>query len=48
MLTAAASFVTTGPVVIVCDPEGTPKQMYAAMGFRPVAMKRSYWKIVGP
>ena len=37
-----------GPVVIVCDPGDTPKQMYAAMGFRPVAMKRSYWRNVGP
>ena len=37
-----------GPVVIVCDPDGTPKQMYAAMGFRPVAMKRDYWKKVEP
>lgn len=35
-----------GPVVIVCDPSDTPKQMYAAMGFRPVAIKRSYWKDV--
>ncbi len=37
-----------GPVVIVCDPGDTPKRMYAAMGFRPVAMKRSYWKKAGP
>ena len=48
MLTAAASFATAGPVVIVCDPSDTPERMYAAMGFQPVAMKRSYWKIVGP
>ncbi len=34
----------TGPVVIVADPSDTPKQMYAAMGFRPVAIKRNYWK----
>ncbi len=33
-----------GPVVIVCDPDDTPKRMYAAMGFRPVALKRNYWK----
>jgi GNAT superfamily N-acetyltransferase len=33
-----------GPVVIVADPSDTPKQMYAAMGFRPVAVKRSYLK----
>jgi GNAT superfamily N-acetyltransferase len=35
-----------GPVVIVADPDDTPKRMYAAMGFRPVAIKRSYWKTV--
>jgi GNAT superfamily N-acetyltransferase len=33
-----------GPVVIVADPTDTPKRMYAAMGFRPVAVKRDYWK----
>ena len=33
-----------GPVVIVCDPDDTPKEMYAAMGFRPIAIKREYWK----
>ncbi len=33
-----------GPVVIVCDPDDTPKDMYAAMGFRPVAIKRAWWK----
>ncbi len=31
-----------GPVVIDCDPVETPKHMYAAMGFRPIALKRSY------
>ena len=31
-----------GPVVIVADPSDTPKEMYAAMGFRPVAVKRAY------
>jgi GNAT superfamily N-acetyltransferase len=36
-----------GAVVIVADPADTPKQMYAAMGFRPVAIKREYWKNVG-
>ncbi|OGO52256.1 MAG: hypothetical protein A2148_06360 [Chloroflexi bacterium RBG_16_68_14] len=36
-----------GHVVIVADPADTPKQMYAAMGFRPVAIKRSYWKLMG-
>ncbi len=35
-----------GPVVIVCDPADTPKEMYAAMGFQPVAIKRNYWKHV--
>jgi GNAT superfamily N-acetyltransferase len=35
-----------GAVVIVADPADTPKQMYAAMGFRPVAIKREYWKNV--
>jgi GNAT superfamily N-acetyltransferase len=33
-----------GPVVIAADPKDTPKQMYAAMGFRPVAVKRDYLK----
>ena len=32
----------------VGETDSTPKRMYAAMGFRPVAMKRSYWKNVGP
>jgi GNAT superfamily N-acetyltransferase len=35
-----------GPIVIVSEPTDTPKHMYAAMGFRPVAIKRDYWKIV--
>jgi ribosomal protein S18 acetylase RimI-like enzyme len=35
-----------GPVVIVADASDTPKQMYAAMGFRPVAIKREYLKMV--
>jgi GNAT superfamily N-acetyltransferase len=34
-------------VILGCDPGDTPKQMYAAMGFRPFAMKRAYWKNVG-
>jgi predicted GNAT family acetyltransferase len=34
------------PVVIVCDPNDTPKNMYGALGFRPVAIKRAYWKDV--
>ena len=33
-----------GPVVIVADPDDTPKQIYARMGFRPVAIKRSWWR----
>jgi ribosomal protein S18 acetylase RimI-like enzyme len=33
-------------IVIVADPDDTPKNMYAAMGFRPVAIKRDYWKMV--
>ena len=33
-----------GPVVIVADPTDTPKQMYAAMGFRPVAVYSHYLK----
>ncbi len=33
-----------GPVVIVADPTDTPKRMYAALGFRPVAIKRSWRK----
>lgn len=37
-----------GGVVIVAGPTDTPKQMYAAMGFRPVAIKREYWKNVEP
>ena len=31
-----------GPVAIVSDPKDTPKHMYAAMGWRPVAIKRAY------
>ena len=36
-----------GPVVIVADTADTPKRMYAAMGFRPVATSRTYWKKLG-
>jgi GNAT superfamily N-acetyltransferase len=32
------------PVVIVADATDTPKQMYAAMGFRPVAVVSTYRK----
>ncbi len=35
-----------GPVVIVADPSDTPKLMYAALGFRPAAVQRTYWKAV--
>ena len=35
-----------GPVVIVADASDTPKRMYAAMGFRPVAIKREYLKVM--
>jgi GNAT superfamily N-acetyltransferase len=31
-----------GPVAIVADPTDTPKQIYAAMGWRPVAVIRQY------
>lgn len=34
-------------VILGADPGDTPKDMYAAMGFRPFAMKRAYWKNVG-
>jgi len=33
-----------GSVVIVADPTDTPKELYARLGFRPVAIKRSWWK----
>jgi ribosomal protein S18 acetylase RimI-like enzyme len=29
-----------GPVALVVDPDDTPRQMYAAMGFRVVGEKR--------
>jgi GNAT superfamily N-acetyltransferase len=35
-----------GPVAIVCDPNDTPKGMYAAMGFEPIAVKRAYRRTV--
>jgi GNAT superfamily N-acetyltransferase len=31
-----------GPVVIAAAADGTPRQMYTAMGWRPVAVKREY------
>lgn len=36
-----------GPVVIVADPTDTPKRMYAAMGWRPVAVKHEYKRTAG-
>ncbi len=33
-----------GPVVIAARPTDTPKQMYAALGFRPLCVRRSYLK----
>ena len=36
-----------GPVVIGADTTDTPKRMYAALGFRPVAVKREYLKRPG-
>jgi GNAT superfamily N-acetyltransferase len=33
-----------GPVIINSDPNETPKQMYAAMGFRPLYVHRNYTK----
>jgi ribosomal protein S18 acetylase RimI-like enzyme len=31
-----------GPVVLVADPDDTPREMYAAMGFRVLAHRREY------
>ncbi len=36
-----------GPVVIVADPTDTPKNIYARMGFRPVAWLSKYLKKLG-
>ena len=33
-----------GPVAIFADTKDTPKDMYRALGFRPVAVSRCYWK----
>ncbi|HSP55968.1 MAG TPA: GNAT family N-acetyltransferase, partial [Dehalococcoidia bacterium] len=35
-------------VIIACDPGDTPKQMYSAMGFVPVALASHYLKRVSP
>ncbi len=37
-----------GPIVIAADATDTPKRMYAAMGFRPVALERQYLRNVDP
>lgn len=37
-----------GPCVIPVELADTPKHMYAAMGFRPVALTTMYYKEVGP
>jgi GNAT superfamily N-acetyltransferase len=36
-----------GPVVIVADPTDTPKNVYARLGFRPVAVVSHYLKRLG-
>ncbi len=33
-----------GPVAIFADTKDTPKDMYQALGFRPVAVSRCYWR----
>ena len=33
-----------GPVALEADPAGTPKHMYAAMGFRPLSVSHEYLK----
>jgi ribosomal protein S18 acetylase RimI-like enzyme len=37
-----------GPVVLVADPADTPKQMYARLGWRPIAVCRQYGKWLPP
>ena len=37
-----------GPVIIIADPDDTPKDMYTAMGFRPLVVLRSYHKEIAP
>ena len=34
----------TGPVALEADPAGTPKHMYAVMGFRPLSVSHEYLK----
>lgn len=36
-----------GPVAIFADAKDTPKEMYRALGFRPVALTRAYRKVLG-
>ncbi len=38
----------TNPIALLADAADTPKQMYARMGFRPIATKREYWKDIKP
>jgi len=38
----------SGPIVITADVDDTPKDMYAALGFRPVAVKRDWWRATDP
>ncbi len=35
-----------GPVLIGARPDDSPKQMYAALGFRPLCYQRSYYRTV--
>jgi GNAT superfamily N-acetyltransferase len=35
-----------GPVIITADPNDSPKQMYAALGFRPLFVHREYLKLL--
>ena len=35
-----------GPVIITADPSDTPRQMYAALGFRPLFLHREYVKLL--
>ncbi len=38
----------TNPIALLAATADTPKQMYASMGFRPIATKREYWKEIKP
>jgi GNAT superfamily N-acetyltransferase len=37
-----------GPVLIGADPAGSPKQLYAALGFRPLFLHAEYLKLLTP